>query len=191
MNYLAHALLSFDNENILIGNMIADFVKGKSMLLYNEKIQKGISLHRKIDTFTDQHPLFKKSVHRFDEKFGKYRFVITDVYYDHLLAEKWEQYSDISLDKFAQNTYSVIDMFQDILPKASLMTFDYMRKGNWLLNYKKEHMLKTYLGGLSNRCKYIENLEDSFDDFKANKNGFEEDFEIFMNEIIEYCKNEI
>ena len=56
MNYLAHAFLSFNDSGLLIGNMISDFVKGKKQFDYTPDIQKGIRLHRMIDTYTDAHP---------------------------------------------------------------------------------------------------------------------------------------
>jgi len=59
MNYLAHAYLSFGNQDILTGNMISDFVKGKTKFDYPLTIQKGIYLHRQIDSFTDSHILTK------------------------------------------------------------------------------------------------------------------------------------
>ena len=61
MNYLAHATLSFGNAEILTGNIIGDFVKGKEKLTYPVAIQKGITLHRLIDEFTDTHSITKQA----------------------------------------------------------------------------------------------------------------------------------
>ena len=76
MNFLAHAFLSGDDEEILIGNFVADAIKGKSVKTYSEGIQKGIELHRSIDTFTDKHPVFQRSRDRILEKHGKFSGVI-------------------------------------------------------------------------------------------------------------------
>ena len=59
MNFLAHAYLSFDYTDILLGNMISDYVKGKKKFEYPPEIQSGIMLHRMIDEFTDNHPATK------------------------------------------------------------------------------------------------------------------------------------
>jgi hypothetical protein len=32
MNYLGHAYLSFNHQDILVGNMISDFIKGKATI---------------------------------------------------------------------------------------------------------------------------------------------------------------
>ena len=62
MNFLAHVYLSGNDFEVALGNLIADRVKGKQIQHYPLKIQKGIKLHRSIDNFTDNHPLFRVSV---------------------------------------------------------------------------------------------------------------------------------
>jgi len=42
MNFLAHLYLSPDNEDILLGNFIADAVKGKTFDNYKQSIKNGI-----------------------------------------------------------------------------------------------------------------------------------------------------
>ena len=96
MNFLAHAYLSFEDHEILIGNIIGDFVKGNNYKNLPTQVQNGIILHRKIDTFTDKHEYFKKSVFRINDDFGKYRFVIADLFYDHLLSKYWKKYHEVA-----------------------------------------------------------------------------------------------
>ena len=55
MNYLAHAVLSFENAPVMVGQFIADDVKGNQWMRYDAEIQRGILLHRFIDDFTDHH----------------------------------------------------------------------------------------------------------------------------------------
>ena len=97
MNFLAHIYLSGDNEELKIGNFIADSVKGKQYLEYPPGIIDGIVLHRAIDTFTDTHPIVSRSVERLFERYGHYSRVIVDILYDHFLAANWKDYSDIPL----------------------------------------------------------------------------------------------
>jgi len=93
MNFLAHLYLSCDNEDLMIGNFIADFIRNKEVKDYSPEIQKGIFLHRQIDTYTDLHPMVKKGTHRLQKYHRKYSPVIVDVFYDYLLANNWERYS--------------------------------------------------------------------------------------------------
>ena len=91
MNFLAHAHLSGENDEILFGNFIADAVKGKQMEKYETDVQAGIRLHRQIDTFTDNHAVVRRSVNRVRSEYGRYSGVVMDIYYDHFLAKDWNQ----------------------------------------------------------------------------------------------------
>ena len=90
MNYLAHIYLSNEEEEITLGNFIADGVKGKKYVQFPLGIQQGILLHRAIDSFTDAHPIVRKSTKRLHKKYGHYSGVIVDILYDHFLAKNLE-----------------------------------------------------------------------------------------------------
>ena len=104
MNFLAHIYLSGDNDLLKIGNFMADSIRGNSYENYPDEIKKGILLHRSIDSFTDMHPVYRKSKHRLHEKYGHYSGVIMDIFYDHFLAKNWANYSNKKLEEYAENT---------------------------------------------------------------------------------------
>ncbi len=108
MNFLAHLYLSGDDEKLITGNFIADHVKGKNYLKYPEKIAEGIILHRKIDSFTDEHPLFREVKKLFRSEFGLYSGVVTDLIFDHFLAARWENYHQLTLRQFAKKVHAVL-----------------------------------------------------------------------------------
>ncbi len=97
MNFLAHVYLSGNNEQLILGNLIADAVKGKQIDNFSHDIVKGIKLHRLIDSYTDNHAVFKKSVNRLEVVYKKYASVICDIFYDHFLAKNFHVYSAVSL----------------------------------------------------------------------------------------------
>ncbi|HZI00712.1 MAG TPA: DUF479 domain-containing protein, partial [Flavisolibacter sp.] len=100
MNYLAHAYLSFNEPEIVVGNMISDFVKGKSRFGYTVNIQKGIMLHRDIDQFTDTHPVIKKAKELFRSDYRLYSGAIVDVILDHFLAKDDAAFGEEGLMSF-------------------------------------------------------------------------------------------
>ncbi len=118
MNYLAHIYFSGTNRKVAVGNFIGDFVKGKSYEKYPSSFQKGILLHRKIDHFTDTHPIFLETVDLLRPSFGRYSGIMADMYYDYLLASDFEQYSNgVSLSKFSRNFYLSALLYYRWLPK--------------------------------------------------------------------------
>ncbi|WP_111319737.1 acyl carrier protein phosphodiesterase [Algoriphagus chordae] len=189
MNYLAHAYLSFDQEEVLVGNFIGDFVKGKMMSSFPQEVQNGIKLHRAIDKFTDTHPLVRAGQTYLRPQFGHYSTVITDIYFDYYLGKNWERYSDIPLEVFTQNTYRSIEKYEKIVPERFLGMFEWMRKDNWLLQYSSIAGIQKSLTGLSKRTRFDSKMElahlallEREAEFQVIFFAFFEDLETFARE---------
>ena len=137
MNYLAHAFLSFGNPQVLTGNMISDFVKGKSQYEYPAVIQAGIKLHRAIDSFTDQHPSSRIISNLFRPQYRLYSAAFTDIVYDHFIAnDKTLFESSTSLEVFTRDTYVALGDQRSYFPQKFAAMFPYMSTQNWLYNYQ-------------------------------------------------------
>src|SRR3954453_2663939 len=109
MNFLAHLYLSGNDPEIMVGNFLGDFVRGRNLLeRYKKNIATGIELHRTIDEFTDTHPIVAQSKNRLREKYRHYAAVIVDIFYDHFLAKNWSEYSSELLPDFADRAYQIL-----------------------------------------------------------------------------------
>lgn len=183
MNFLAHIYLSPNNDEILVGNFIADAVKGKNYLSYPKNIQIGIQLHRAIDHFTDTHPITKISRNRLSNKYGHYRGVIIDILYDHFLAKNWELYSKIPLNLFAFNTYEILDKYNSTFPERAKKVFFYMKKNNWLLSYSSIEGIEEILVNMNKRTNNKSNMNEAVADLQQFYTNFEQDFFLFFNHL--------
>lgn len=105
MNYLAHIFLSGANRGVQLGNFVGDAVKGGAYKDYPPEMAKGVLFHRAIDDFTDHHPVVCEVVHTLQPLFGRYAGVLADIYFDYLLASRFEEFSDVPLKKFARRFY--------------------------------------------------------------------------------------
>ena len=161
MNFLAHAYLSFGQEEILVGNFIADFVRGKEMENYPKKVQLGIQLHRAIDTYTDSHPLVKQVQSFLIPRFGHYSRVISDVFFDYFLAKNWKNYSDTPLEQFSLDSYRTLSTSPIDLPEAFRRMFHWMQAQNWLYAYREEAGIQAALDGLSRRARFDSKMNES------------------------------
>lgn len=118
MNYLAHIYFSGTNRKVAVGNFIGDFVKGRRYEKYPSSFKKGILLHREIDHFTDNHPIFRETLDLLRPTFGRYSGIMADMYYDYLLASDFERYSNgKSLASFSYNFHLSLLMYYKWLPK--------------------------------------------------------------------------
>lgn len=116
MNYLAHLYLSGNSEEVIIGNFIGDYVKGRKYQDFPDEVSKGILLHRQIDSFTDNHAITKEAKLLFRKEFGLYSGIVIDFLYDHYLAKNWSNYSEISLRSFAKRIHAILLSNYMILP---------------------------------------------------------------------------
>ncbi len=186
MNHLAHLYLSQTDLDLLVGNFIADQVKGKALKNYSEGVQKGIEMHRAIDTFTDQHPLVLQSKQRLYAKHHKYAAVIVDMFFDHLLAKNWTDYSPLKLELFSKNVYRLLNARQAEMPERSQRILFYMSKGDWLTNYREKKGIERALQGLASRAKFESKMGESVADLYKDWDAYEAEFKAFFKELYEF-----
>lgn len=191
MNYLAHAYLSGDDEEILVGNFIADAVKGKAMNEYSDDIRRGIVLHRFIDEFTDNHALHKASRAKLHHRYGHYSGVLVDIYYDHFLAKNWADYSNIQLAEYTDWLYKRLEEHMEILPERIKYMLKYMIPQNWLLNYAHLEGIGRVLRGMASRAKFNSQMEYGVEDLELNYDEFEEEFRQFFPVLKEFVNKKI
>lgn len=189
MNFLAHLHLSGNDPNIMVGNFIGDFVKGKKVESYEPGIAKGILLHRTIDYFTDRHQIVAKSKGRLRDKYRHYSGVIVDIFYDHFLASNWGQYHSESLEKFAEEAYNLVLSYEEILPEKALYMLPYMMKNNWLVNYASIEGISSALYGMSRRTKYNSQMEEATKELEESYDLFKKEFEEFYPELVDHVSN--
>lgn len=182
MNYLAHLYLSFNHEEITIGNFIADAVKGKRFNDYIKGIKNGILIHREIDFFTDNHEIVKVGKRRLAE-YRHYSGVIMDIYYDHFLAKNWSSYSEIRLEQFTKIQYELLQKNHSHLPERMRYILKYMEQGDWLSNYENMDGIHFALHGLSQRTKFKSGMEHAVKNLETDYELLEKEFQKFFDEI--------
>lgn len=183
MNYLAHAYLSFNHPGILVGNMISDFVKGKKQFDFPDTVQKGIRLHRAIDTFTDQHPATREAKQLFKPAVGAYAGAFIDVVYDHFLAADETELAEPDLLLFAKGVYTQLAEQQALLPEKFAGMLPYMTSQNWLYHYRSEYGIEKSFGGLVRRAAYLDDASEAFLVFRNEYPALQDYYRAFFPEV--------
>lgn len=191
MNFLAHIFLSGKNEELTIGNFVADSIKGKKYLKYPEGIQKGILLHRAIDSYTDAHPVVRKSTSRLFKNYSHYAGVIIDIYYDHFLAANWDEYSNIPLEVFVADFYMLLQKHFSVLPAPVQRFMPYMVEDNWLLSYASLTGIERILYQMNRRTKNIVQMDRAVNDLQEHYEEFNAEFNAFFPQLQEYSQQKI
>ena len=163
MNYLAHARLSFNIPEILVGNVISDFVKGNKKFTYSSGIQKGIALHRAIDRFTDDHRSSKAARLFFKPAYRLYAGAFIDVVYDHFLANDTTEFVfPGDLRNFSRKVYETLEEYLPQLPGDFRYLFSFMKHQDWLSNYQHRWGIERSFRGLVNRAAYLTESATAF-----------------------------
>ncbi len=191
MNYLAHAYLSFHQEEILVGNFFGDFVKGKMMGNFPDRIRHGIQLHREIDKFTDSHTLVRAGQTYLRPKFGHYSTVITDIFFDYFLGKNWSKYSDQSLEDFTLSVYDQVSKYEAFFPNRFGNLFYWMQKDNWLYHYSTIEGIQKSLTGLSKRTRFDSKMEQAHLALLEREAEFELIFFAFFEDLRTFAKQKL
>ncbi len=183
MNFLAHIYLSGDSDLIKLGNFMADGIRGKHFESYPLEIQKGIILHREIDTFTDAHPIFRQSTKRLHEQYHHYSGVIVDVFYDHFLAKNWSNYSDEKLEDYVARFYQSLHDNYELLSERTKGLMPTMIKENWLLSYQTIEGIDRILTQMDFRTNNKSKMRLATKELSEFYSEFEQEFTIFFEDL--------
>lgn len=170
---------------------MADSVRGNSYLQLPIEIQKGILLHRQIDTFTDFHSIYRKSKHRLHPKYGHYSGVIMDIFYDHFLAKNWELYSEIPLNEYAASFYNLLKKNEHLLNESAKKMLPYLIENNWFVMYQTLEDLEKILFQMDYKTKHRVNMHEAIIEIQVYYSEFENEFKLFFDEINIFCKLKI
>lgn len=175
----------------MLGNFIADHIKGRNYCHLPKNIQNGILLHRAIDTFTDQHPIPRISSSRLHGRYSHYSRVIVDIYYDHFLANKWDEYHNKPLEDYASNFYDLLRSNQEILPEPVIYLMPFMFRDNWLVNYANIQGIQKVLKGMSCRAKFKTDMDLAIEELEMYYESFDAEFTAFFEELITFSHEKI
>jgi acyl carrier protein phosphodiesterase len=188
MNFLAHAYLSFGQPDVLTGNLVADFVRGKQQYGFGQPVRTGIRLHRLIDAFTDTHPATRRARAIMAPACGRYSGVFTDIIYDHFLARDPACFTESSLLNFAARTYEILEEHADILPTRFREMFFHMREHNWLYGYRLATHISGTFSGIYRRAKFLPESSAAFEAFMAAYDPLQSCYADFMPAVTAFAR---
>jgi acyl carrier protein phosphodiesterase len=192
MNYLAHAYLSFNQPEILAGNMISDFIKGKKQFDYPSPVQKGIRLHRAIDNYTDSHQATHELKSFFRPQYRLYSGAFADVVYDHFLANDAHEFgTESDLERFAAISYQMLDPYTELFPPPFLQMFPYMKEHDWLYNYRHTWAIEKSFAGVVKRAAYLTESKIAFEIFNQHYAAMQLCYNNFFPDLKKYAFDQL
>lgn len=188
MNFLAHLFLSGTNEQVMIGNFIADSIRHKEIKNQPVDVQKGIQLHQRIDSFTDTHPKVKECTKLLHAAHGKYAPVLIDIFYDYFLIKNWSRYTDLDFEEFIQNAYHILEQNMEFVPPKLARYLPRMIDDNFLARYGYLDGIAFTVGKVQNRVSKPKLLDNPIESIFDHEQSLDINFNLFFPELKEAAR---
>lgn len=187
MNWLAHVFLSEDDIDHRLGNLLADLVRGPDREAMSAAFRRGAARHHAIDSYTDAHPVVRRSRARLGPAHRRFSGVLVDVFYDYFLATAWERYSRIPFDDFTADFYSRSRSRLDALPAGARGALERIIRHDLLGSYREiagvERSLQRISSYLASRWRREFALERAVHELRAHERDLSNDFSEFFPQL--------
>ena len=181
MNLLAHAFLGFDHDELIVGQIAGDFVKGRDLSGLPPMVAEGVRMHRQLDVWTDQHPVFRRSCERISARRRRVAGILVDILYDHSLARGWSRYGHTDLLEFASFVYARLDHHAAVLPSSMQRFISRVGDVRLFENYRAEHGIERAIKHVQSRLKRSASLLDgALDEVLPLVPAIDRDFDAFF-----------
>jgi acyl carrier protein phosphodiesterase len=188
MNYLAHLLLAGPEPEALLGAMMGDFVKGPLGPHYPPAITRALALHRRVDTFTDAHPVTAVSRARISPQRRRFAGIMVDLFYDHFLARDWAAHASEPLDTFTRRVYALLEQHEGLLPERLRSIAPRMAEYDWLGSYVQVESIHAALDRMSLRLKRENRLAGGGAELEEHYAALEADFRMFFPDVVRFAR---
>ena len=188
MNWLAHLFLSEPKAEFRIGNLLPDLARPAELAHLRAEFMRGIHQHRRIDAFTDSHPIVRRSIARVGPEFRRFGGIFVDIFYDHFLSREWATLSRTSLTNFTDEVYASFESHRREIPPGAYVALEKMKRENWLCTYGDLHGVSTTLGRIGLRLRRPTPLAEGGAILEAEYAGFHADFREFFPELMSHVR---
>lgn len=184
MNWLAHLLLSESEPAFRLGNIMPDMLRLDGINALPPEFARGVTCHRAIDAFTDRHPVVKRSVARIRPPFRRYGNALVDVFYDHFLTVRWNEYSKVARDDLIAGFYASFDDWREQIPEKVFPVLERMCEQNWLGSYGTLDGVELTLRRMSGRLKSNFPLSEAVGELQHSYAALQSDFEEYFPQLV-------
>jgi len=187
MNYLAHIFLANQSDDAMVGALLGDFVKADFAGKFTPEIEQEIRIHRKVDGYTDSHPVVLAAKQEFDASRRRYAGILLDMFYDHVLIANWSSYSDQPVEELIARFYQALLQRRSMLPERLVRMLPYMVEHDWLGSYRDFAGVEIAVNRVSQRLSRNGNLlRDGIQDLRDHYASLSAGFHVFFPQLIRF-----
>lgn len=190
MNYLGHLLLAGNRPDDLLGNLMGDFVKGPIDGQVPACYEPGVLLHRRVDSYTDSHAAVRAVRRRFPAGSRRFSGIIVDLWFDHLLAVRWDALHDEPLEAFAARVYDLLRARWGELPQRMQQRMEFTIRNDLLVSYRDAETVVRALDGIGQRLRRPVKLGTMAGPLVDGSLDVHDEFAAFLPDLIRFAARE-
>ena len=114
---------------------------------------------------------------------------MTDIIYDHFLAQSWSDWDHRSLATFSEEVLGTIINEREHLPARVVQTSERLRERRALVHYAGEVFVDRSLQYLGSRLSRANPLDSAFDEFTRCRDELKQDFHDFFPELVKFTND--
>jgi acyl carrier protein phosphodiesterase len=187
MNHLAHALLAGLDEDLQLGGVLGDFVRGTPDPSLPERVRQGIALHRAIDGYTDRHPQVLAARALFPAPYRRYAGIALDMWFDHCLARDFRRWSVVPIEAYSESLRALLQRQEALLPASAQRFVRYMEANGLPAAYADPQMLGRALAGIGQRLQRDNPLDRMLPVLQALDAPLQARFEVFFPQVRDFA----
>ena len=177
MNFLAHLHLASLAQSSLLGNLLADFVRGNPDDDFAPDIVAGIYMHRRVDVLTDGLPEVTTAKRWFRPETRRVSPITLDVMWDHFVSRHWSTLNpQIELAEFVAHARANIVPHLPDTPPRFINLNNYLWEERWLERYSDMAFIANVLNGMASRRPKLDALRASWQDLEDHYEPLEQLF---------------
>jgi len=189
MNHLAHALLAGADDDLRLGGVLGDFVRGTPDPALPEPVREGIALHRAVDSYTDRHPEVIAARALFAPPYRRYAGIALDMWFDHCLARDFAAWSSLPLAAFSADLRDLLQRQVALLPSAARRFAQYMEANDLPAGYADPRVLERALAGIGQRLRRDNPLAQMLPQLQALDAPLQQHFEAFFPQLRQFASD--
>lgn len=147
--------------------------------------------HRRIDAYTDAHPAAAAFRRVLIPEHGHYARVIADMFFDHFLSRRFDEFAGEPLETFLARTYAIIDPHEHELPGRLRFVYPHMRDERWLESYREIAGIHGALRGISRRFSRPVHLETATHHLTDSREELERRFDELFPDVISFARSHL
>jgi acyl carrier protein phosphodiesterase len=180
MEILMNAFFSYQDPETMVGSFLSGGYINNHHNPFNKNIEQGQAISQSLDLFIENHPVCQEALLRLAPKARKYGNRILRLYYDHLLARNWANYSEVDYTTFCEMILGVLKTHNHLFPYKPKRVVNRVVRKKLITSLSTLNGLNEYIQEMTRYNSYNSIVQESIGDLAKYYDTFNREFNLIF-----------